>query len=280
MNNKLNRIISLMKDNQRLFLGITFGIFIFVLFFQPFSLIKFDFNNRLIFVAGMGAIVYLLLVLVRVVFPQLILKDWQNNRETEVPSVMRGFILLALNSVAFTFYLRYVGSVSINFYVMFKVIVICLAPPVSLWVYNTFRELKQQNEALIKEKESMQNQVEKYEEDYLNQSVEFVSENLNENLVLSLADIALIQSADNYVEIVHMDNAHFKKNLIRNTLKNVEQQLKPYSNFIRCHRTCIVNTYYIEKLHRNYQKQWLILKDYSEIIPVSRQYLSKLREII
>jgi DNA-binding LytR/AlgR family response regulator len=82
------------------------------------------------------------------------------------------------------------------------------------------------------------------------------------------------------VEIVYKDGDHLKKKLIRNTMKNIEQQIKSYSNFIRCHRICIVNTYYVEKLDRKYNSHWLTIKGYQEQLPVSRQYLLKLKDAI
>ena len=102
----------------------------------------------------------------------------------------------------------------------------------------------------------------------------------NKALTLFIAEIILIQSADNYVEIVYMEGENLKKKLIRNTLKNVELQIKQYSNFIRCHRTCIVNMHYIEKLNQDYSSHWITIKGYQERIPVSRQYLLKLREAL
>jgi DNA-binding LytR/AlgR family response regulator len=253
-------------------------VFLFVLFFQPFPLDRFDFNNRLIFVAGLGAIVFLFMVIARIILPWLIQDNIQNEQDPVSPSYMGSFIILVLSSVAFTFYLRYVGFVSISFPIMFKVVLICLAPAVALRVSDVIRELKQQNQSLIIEKKIIQKQIEKYEEDYLIKSVEFVSDNNSESLHLLIADIAFIKSADNYVEIVYKEADLFKKKLIRNTLKNIEQQIKPYSNFIRCHRICIVNSHYIEKLNRDYNNHWLTLKGYPEQIPVSRQYLLKLKE--
>ena len=149
-----------------------------------------------------------------------------------------------------------------------------------LRLYTAVKELRQQNESLINEKKIIQKQVERYEEDYLNKSVEFISESSSEKLNLLIADIAFIKSADNYVEIVYKEGDNFKKKLLRNTLKNIEQQIKPYSNFIRCHRVCIVNAHYIEKLNRNYGNHWLTIRGYSEPIPVSRQYLLKLKETL
>jgi DNA-binding LytR/AlgR family response regulator len=151
---------------------------------------------------------------------------------------------------------------------------------VLLKIYDVIHELKQQNEALIIEKKIIQKQVEKFEEGVLNKTIEFFSENTTENLSLAVSDVAFIKSADNYVEIVFKQGEDFKKKLIRNTLKNIEQQTKQYPNFIRCHRTCIINTLYIDKLNRDPNNHWLTIKGYDEQIPVSRQYLLKIKETI
>jgi DNA-binding LytR/AlgR family response regulator len=280
MNNKFNRLIQSLNKKLRFFLSISFGIFLFILFFQPFPLDRFDFNNRLIFVAGLAAIVLLFMVLVRIVFPGLIQNNHQSDNEPVLYAYLSGFIILALSSVAFTFYLRYVGFVSISFYIVSKVVLICLVPPVALRLYDVNKELSQQNESLISEKKKLQKQVEKYEEDNLNKSIEFISESNTENLTLLVAEVAFIQSADNYVEIVYKEGDNFKKKLIRNTLKNIELQIKQYSNFIRCHRICIVNIHYIEKLNQSYSNHWITIKGYSEQIPVSRQYLLKIKEAL
>ena len=280
MNKKINELSYLLKEDLGLLLSICFGIFLFILFFQPFPLSRFDFNNRLLFVSGLAGIVFLFMFLIRIVFPWLIKNFGPDNYESAFPDYLDSFIMLALSSVAFAFYLRYVGFVPISFYIMFRVVLICLAVPVILKLYDTVKELKQQNESLIYEKKSIQKQIEKYEKDYLNKSIRFVSENNTEELNLLIADVVFIKSADNYVEIVYKEDENFKKKLIRNTLKNIEQQTRPYSNFIRCHRICVVNTHHIEKLNKSYNNHWLTIKGYNEQIPVSMQYLLKLKEIL
>jgi len=280
MKYKLNQAIQTIKENFGLYLSICFGVFLFILFFQPFPLDRLDFNNRLLFVAGLAAIPFLFLVSVGIAFNRFIQKNRQENTQNIVPAYLSGFILFAVSTIAFTFYLCYVGFVEITFYIIFKAALICLAPPVILRIYDLFRELKQQNLSLKKEKENIQKQVDNYKEDFHNKTIDFFSENQNEILVLPVAEVVLIQSADNYVEIIFRDEGQFKRKLLRNTLRNIEQQVQQFSTFIRCHRTCIVNMHYIEKLHRNYQNQWLSLNGYSEKVPVSRQYLSKLREIL
>lgn len=278
MNKKLNQLIFLIKKDLGLYLSISFGIFLFVLFFQPFPLDKFGFNDRLLFVFGLAVIIYLFMVLVRIAFRWVTQDNDQIYHEPLMHSDVDDFIILVLNSVAIAFYLRYVGLVDITIYIMFKVVLICLIPPVTLRYYDEIKALRQRNESLILEKETILKKIEQYEEDYLNKSIEFNSEYSKENLTLLVSDIVLIKSADNYVEILFREGDNFKNKLIRNTLKNIEQQIKPYSNFIRCHRICIVNTYYIEKLNRKFNNHWLTIKGYHEKIPVSRQYLLKIKE--
>ena len=278
VSNKLNHFIVLLKEDLGLFVSISFGVFLFVLFFEPFPLDKFDFNNRLLFVAGMAAIAFIIISLVRTFLPWLIQKYDQHKFDPILPAYMNSFIILVMIVVSFAIYLHYVGGVGITFFITFKIGLIALGLPVALRLYDIIRELKLQNEALIKEKEAVLEKVEKFEEDYLNIPIEFISDSSNENLRILIADIAFIKSADNYVEIVFTEGDQLVSKLIRNTLKNIELQLKPYSFFIRCHRICIVNWYYIEKMVKVGNNHFLEIKGFKEKVPVSRQYLAKLKE--
>jgi DNA-binding LytR/AlgR family response regulator len=280
VNNKLDQFIDDFKEELGLLLSISFGIFLFILFFQPFPFVGFDFNNSLLVIAGMGTIVFLIMVLIRITLPSILRRRINDSKTFILPSYFIGFIILVLSSVAFVFYLRYVGMVTITFFITVKVVLICFAPPLALGLSDLVDDLKQQNEMLIVEKKIIQKQVERYEEDILNKTIEFISENSSENFSLLIAEVAFIKSADNYVEIVYKEGVTYKKKLIRNTLRNVELQIKQYSNFLRCHRICIVNLHYIEKLFNSDGNHWLTIKGYDEQVPVSRQYLLKLKEAL
>ncbi|HKJ42848.1 MAG TPA: LytTR family transcriptional regulator DNA-binding domain-containing protein [Sunxiuqinia sp.] len=276
----MNLLVDLLKENLRLFLSITLGLFLFVLFFQPFPIDQFEFNNRLLFLVGLVAIIFVFLVLVRVVFHSVISKSDYLNDESFLVTYISSILILVLSAVAMAFYLRYVGHVSITFYIMFKVVFICLVPPVALKIYDEFQKLNKQNELLKSEKKTILSKIEQYKEDYQNRTVEFSSDYKEDNFRLLIGDVALIKSADNYVEIIFRDGNTYNRKLIRNTLKNIEHQIKPYSNFVRCHRTSIVNTYFVEKLSRKLNNHFLIIRGYQEPIPVSRQYLFKFKEIL
>ncbi|MGM0375419.1 MAG: LytR/AlgR family response regulator transcription factor [Bacteroidota bacterium] len=195
-------------------------------------------------------------------------------------SYVKGFILMLLSSLALTFYLRYVGMVDMSFFTFFKILVISLVPSVIISVHDTIKKLKAHNAALILDREKERRQIEKYEEDLLNRSIEITSEGGREAIKVVVADIIYVVSADNYVEIVYKENEHFEKKLLRNTLKNIQQLLEPYSNFIRCHRTCLVNIHYIDQLRKSYNNYWITIKGIDQKLPVSRQYLLKVREVV
>jgi DNA-binding LytR/AlgR family response regulator len=163
---------------------------------------------------------------------------------------------------------------------MFKIILISLFTPVALVILYEISDLKHQIGLLSMEKENIQKGIQKQEQeqDYLSKSIVFTSDNATDTLTLPVSDVTLIRSADNYVEVAFVENKLFKKKLIRNTLKNVEQLTKPYPNFVRCHRICIVNTLYIEKLNKKFNNYWITMKGSEEQLPVSRQYLLKLKE--
>lgn len=276
----IDQILNTLKEKLALFLSISFGVFLFVLFFQPFTFEKLDFNNRLLFVAGLGAIVFLFMFLVEIVFPLLIRKKLHTDNDSTLAAFLSGFILLTLTSVAFAFYLRYVGGVIITFYIMLKVVLICLVPIIILRVNDRLTNLSQYIEKLIIEKNIIEKKLDKFNDENLSKTIDFVSDNTSESLKLQIADVAFIKSADNYVEIIFRETGTLKKKLIRNTLKNVEAQIKPYSNFIRCHRTSIVNVYYIEKLIKSDSNHWITIEGSHEQIPVSRQYLLKLKDVL
>ena len=80
----------------------------------------------------------------------------------------------------------------------------------------------------------------------------------------------------NYIEFYLMDdkNEEIQRHIKRNTLINVEEQLKDVPNIIRVHRSYLVNIYKIECVSGNAQGYRLGIKNSKDIVPVSRNYIS------
>ncbi len=279
--NNFNRPSRQFKKELGILAGITLFTFLFIIFFQPFPLDHFDFDNRLLFIAGFGGIVFLVMILIRTILAGLIKKYSKNDHETALSGGIHGFLIWILSAIAFAFYLQYVGKVNITFYIMFRVIIICLIPPVFLKIYDDLNILSNQNKLLLKEREKLKGRIALIEDSTAKKTITFHSEYGAEKITSAVSDVIMIKSADNYVEIfLKEDDIKMNKKLIRNTLKNIEHQLKQYADFIRCHRTVIINIFYAEKLFRKNNNYWLSVKDFPEQVPVSRQYLMYVKEAI
>lgn len=278
--NKGNRLIQVIKSELWIVSGISLGIFLFILFFQPFPIELGDFNNSLLTIAGLGVIVFLILMMSRIVcFFNAKEKLVQNHNDITL-SYLHGFLVIVLCSVAFAFYLRYVANIPLNFYFIFKVILICFVPPLVLRLYYLYKHLSFQINMLENEKENLIIQLKTSRWNNLNKKIEFFADNNQDNLILLPKDIICLRSADNYVEIVYKEKELFKKKLIRNTLRNIEQMLKPWSVFVRCHRTCIVNTLLVQNLYKKNNNYLIKIRGYDEEIHVSRQQLFRLKEAL
>jgi len=280
MNNHLHQLTDSLRERFRLFMGISLGVFLFVLFFEPFSIFLLDLKNRLAFLVGLSVITLTLMILVYVVFTHIMsfvasgLKDWI------LSSYVKGFILTILITVALTFYLRYVGKTDMSFFNFLKILFISLAPAITLSIHDTIEMLRNHNEILIAEKRETRQQVEKYEENLLARTIELNTRGTKENFRLSVADIVCLVSADNYVEVIFKEGGHYEKKLLRGTLRNLQQLLAPYSFFIRIHRTCVVNIHFIDQLRKSFNSYWVNIKGMDRKFPVSRQYLLKVREVL
>jgi len=280
MNKRLNILIRLLNDELLLFLSISFGVFLFVLSFQPFPHGEFDFYYRLIFKVGLGAIVFLFMFLVRVLYPCLKGRVTHRENEITISSYASGIVIWVLSSMAFVCYLKYIGLVNISGSILYKVVLTCLVPPVVLLVSDRLRKLRMKNKSLISENELIQQKVNKNADDYMNLPIDFITGENGGKLSFKLGDLLFIKSANNYVEIHYLEEDEIKKKLSRNTLTNIELQVESYPGLIRCHRTCIVNTLYIQKMNGNCNNRTLTIKGYYKQIPVSRRYYLTVKEAV
>jgi DNA-binding LytR/AlgR family response regulator len=187
---------------------------------------------------------------------------------------------MLFTSVAFVFYIRYVGNTGITFNVVLRVAVISLSVPVTIHLKNSLLSLHLKYKKLLDESRLIQDKLKQFSESYANKFIELDSENESDNIRIQVSELIFVKSADNYVEVGFRDGGEVRKKMLRNTLKNIEKQLKEFNNFVRTHRSSIVNIQYIDKLNKNFNTYWLTLTDTKETVPVSRQYLMSVKDLL
>jgi len=220
-----------LKVNLQSFVGISFGIFLFFLFFQPFQLKNPDFNNQNLILAGFALISLILLCVLRILLPSFFAKAFAAEKWTFTKELLINLAFLIFNSVAFAFFARYVGEIRITFH---SAIIVVL-------IVNQFRVLSSQ----INQLNELAGLTREYETGLGDDvEIEFESENKSEYFKLTLEQIMLIKSASNYIEVIYKTNDKISRRLIRNTIKNTEEFFSKYPTLTgerkRWLKTCFV----------------------------------------
>lgn len=260
---------------------VSFGIFLFILFFQPFPLEKLAFEARLIYVTGFGMILFITALLILILLPLALPKWFTLSIWEDTPPAMLSLFLFLVSATAFAFYIRFVGKTPLTLYVLFKIILVCLLPVGALWVLY---RMKMQERTIMILREQIKQLSSQDPHDKNNADEEpiiFSSGIQSDALQVPVRDIIALQSSDNYVEIRYFSGSGKPdKKLVRNTLKAMEKTLQGKTRFVRCHRSSIVNTRHIERLFRKYGVYYLKMSDPEEAIPVSRPYVAHIKRAL
>ncbi len=102
--------------------------------------------------------------------------------------------------------------------------------------------------------------------------ISFSSENGKDLIKLKLDDLLFIKSAGNYVEVFAKNGDETKKQLLRNSLKSLEEDESLNQFLVRSHRSYLVNPGNVVRIIQSKGKMELELK--SLVIPVSSKYES------
>ncbi|WP_291860299.1 tetratricopeptide repeat protein [Marinilabilia sp.] len=105
-----------------------------------------------------------------------------------------------------------------------------------------------------------------------------------DNTEINLKNVMYISSENIYQEFVHHINNSESKLLIRSTMKAIENKLENHPEFVRCHRSFIINTNYIDTITGNSKQQYLTLSVSNKKIPISRsldmQIIKQLEDVL
>lgn len=134
-------------------------------------------------------------------------------------------------------------------------------------------KLRREQKASLQKAESFK------EEPVLPERINITDENGQLRLSLKPDDLLYIESADNYVLVYFRKEQRIVRELIRNSLKNMEEMLAPLGS-LRCHRSYLVNREAIHCLRKSGRTYEIEISGMERTVPVSRGYVELVKEAL
>ena len=102
----------------------------------------------------------------------------------------------------------------------------------------------------------------------------------NESVTLQISHLLFIEAVGNYVKVNHLRNNQVHTDMLRATMKQMEETLQGYPMIVRCHRAFLVNLGQVEQIVSHSGSTQLLIKHCRESLPVSRSNMSQVRAAI
>ncbi len=139
--------------------------------------------------------------------------------------------------------------------------------------------LKYKREMSEKEEEIEELRIERKKVVVSNELINLPDDKGSIKFSLPLDDMLYLESTDNYVVVFYTSNGVVKKELLRNSLKKLENVFGDLP-LKRCHRSYMVNLNNLSLVKKSGQKMILSLSNTSETIPVSKTYQKEFNEFL
>ena len=102
----------------------------------------------------------------------------------------------------------------------------------------------------------------------------------NESVTLQISHLLYIEAVGNYVKVNHLQNDQVHTDMLRATMKQMEETLQGYPMIVRCHRAFLVNLGQVEQIISQSGSTQLLIKHCHESLPVSRSNMSQVKAAI
>lgn len=263
-----------LKRKQVLILGIAAGLFVFLFLqiFQPFGLSQVRgelWQVTLTYGAITVAGIFIVEVLIILLFPGFYREDQWNVGKEFLHTILVILLITAGNilySVQINFY-----SFSFELAVRFFGITLAIAIfPVSLQILirqNIYQKKYLKRAMKLNDRIIPPSNIEEKEVTQFH----LKDEEGKVMLELSERELLAVESADNYAKVYFLKNNGLQNQLIRNSLKFFESQLKAKGDFYRCHRSYLVNLHKLKKVKGDARGYRLVLHPELKEIPLARR---------
>ncbi len=254
----------------RFFMSLFFGVFIFgfLLIFQPFGIN--DYPESVFFKSlGYGVVTFVIMLVNAFLLPIVLPEIFDPNNFKIKYLFLTSIWFLVSIAIANWFYssVFYYEESSISL-VKFLLVTIAVGIfPMIIGGYYMEKKLNKAKQIIANEATHYLNQA---QDKIKNKLYFFYSENNNEQLELETANLICIKSEGNYCEFYYHSDGDIKKQLLRITLRSVEESLGNEQTIIRCHRSYLVNLKMVKIVSGTARNLSLHIENMKFSLPVSR----------
>ncbi|MDG2195066.1 MAG: LytTR family DNA-binding domain-containing protein [Polaribacter sp.] len=248
-------------------------VFLFLCVFKPFRLVELHGNNFVFYSFGVGVIVVGVFFITLFIFPILFKGYFNPDRWTVGKSIMIVAISLALNGFFARLYslsskTEGVPTESLSVFLLYSIAIGTLPAILLCVVDERVTRKKREKIALRINKGSSEIK----DPPKPGTTISLKSENNKEELIVLISDLVYLTSEGNYVSVFLKKEGGLKEAVLRTTLTKTTIDLNAYKNMVRCHKSYVVNTNYIKKIHGNARGYVLKSPIIPFEIPVSRGF--------
>lgn len=258
---------------------ISFLIGFFILIFQPFGLNNYQTNHKSIKLLGFGLVTFIVASLNQLIIPKLFIKQFEPINWTVKKNsfyILWIFFTIGLGNLIYIQLISPYQSISFVELITIQIITLIIGifpVAVSISIFQNIHQAKI-NKQLISELTNVLENEKKAQTD--EQKIIITSENRKESIKINLSDFLFIESVGNYVHVSFLKDTKIDMQILRNTLKNIENSLSSISSIKKCHRAFLINLNQVSKITGNTQGCKVHIQEIE--IPVSRNYIRQFKE--
>lgn len=264
------------KFKSKLSLVFGFFVFSFLYIFEPFTLSTFK-EYLFDYTLGIGLVTFVGTLIVLII-PPILFKNYFNEDNW---TIGRNLIYIGLCIIFNGTILWFFGQLfkqktnieHINYFTFIYYTFLVSALPLIIFISFNEKRIRKKREETAKEINDFNNA--KLEVNLPLKNVVISSENNKESFTIEVEKLVYITSEGNYASFFIIENNELKEKILRVTLTKIESFLKDYDFIIRCHKSYIINTKYVNGITGNARGYLLKCNILDFYIPVSRKFSKK-----
>ena len=274
------------KHNMKTIGLVSMGFVLIVLYIQPMGINFLRSEHDGYFVLGAGlmnaAVLFLNTLIIPGIFPRLFDPQRWTIRKEIIWNIWMFFNLFAL----FTLMAWIAKRAAFTDLPLFRTGALALLPLILFNFISYNAMLRNKVVSVIdsgknwfkEEREALLHQQQNLTPNISGEKVRITAENGKDIFQETAENILLIHSSGNYVEIFRLDGkGNVRKKLFRQSLANVEKDLKNNEEFKKCHRSWLVNMNQVAHLSGNSKGYSLNIAGTDISVPISRNHIADFR---